>query len=288
MLSNIRKGAADMTLRRITKLVVKLFLYCWCIFTVFALLWVLLSSLKTNNEFFSKTWGLFKVPQVSNYAKVLFQYNLGKGFINSIFVVTLSIIGILMVSAPAAYILARIPFPFRGALAKFIILGMGIPVQLLLVPLFFTLSKLKLIDDLWGLILVYIALSLPYNIFLIMGFFRSLPHELEEAARIDGCSMIKTFIKIILPLGQPALVTCTVFLFIDLINEFMLAYTFISSESKQTVSVGLAGLQTSMLYTGDWVALFAGLTIAIMPMAVIYIFLSRSIIEGITVGAVKG
>lgn len=265
----------------------KIALYFWTIFSIFAFIWIFLSSLKTNNEFFASVWGFFKIPQTANYVKVWSNYSLGLNFFNSILVVAVSVTGILLVSAPAAYVLSRINFPFRGTISRFFILGMGVPFQLLLIPLFFTLFQLKLIDSLWGLMVAYITLSLPFTIYLMMGFFKTLPHELEEAAYIDGCDPMKTFFKIMLPLGQPAIISAAVFNFVGLWNEFLLANTFIQTQDNYTLSLGLYGLQGSMQYTGDWVCLFAGFTMIIIPTFLIYIILSRRIIEGLTLGAVK-
>jgi ABC-type glycerol-3-phosphate transport system permease component len=262
-------------------------LYIWCGFSIFAFIWIFLSSLKTNNEFFSSVWGFFKVPQWANYINVWTNYSLSANFLTSVLVVAVSVVGILVVSAPASYVLARIHFKGSGAVSKFFILGLGIPYQLLLIPLFYLLFQLQLIDSLWGLMVVYVALSLPFTIYLLMGFFRSLPHELEEAAYIDGCSPIKTFRLIMLPLGQPGIISAAIFNFVGLWNEFLLANTFIQSQDKYTLSIGLYGMQGSMTYTGDWVSLFAGFTVVIFPSLLIYIVLSRRIIEGLTLGAVK-
>jgi ABC-type glycerol-3-phosphate transport system permease component len=262
-------------------------LYLWCGFSVFAFIWIFISSLKTNREFFANTWGTFKLPQFSNYTKVWFNYNLGANFLNSVLLVAVSVVGILAVSAPAAYVLARINFPCHRLVERFFILGLGIPYQLLLVPLFFILFQIGLVDSLWGLALIYIALSLPFTIYLLIGFFKTLPHELEEAAYIDGCSPMKTFRKIMLPLGQSGIISAAIFNFVGLWNEFLLANTFIQTQDKFTLSLGLYGMQGSMTYTGDWVSLFAGFTVVIIPTLVIYIVLSRRIIEGLTLGAVK-
>lgn len=262
-------------------------LYLWCGFSLFAFFWIFISSLKTNREFFTNTWGFFKIPQFSNYAKVWFNYNLGANFFNSVLVVAVSVVGILAVSAPAAYVLARINFPGHRLLERFFILGLGIPYQLLLIPLFFLLFQIGLVDSVWGLALIYIALSLPFTIYLLIGFFKTLPHELEEAAYIDGCSPMKTFRKIMLPLGQSGIISAAIFNFVGLWNEFLLANTFIQTQDKFTLSLGLYGMQGSMTYTGDWVSLFAGFTVVIIPTLVIYIILSRRIIEGLTLGAVK-
>jgi len=139
-----------------------------------------------------------------------------------------------------------------------------------------------------GLIFIYIALSLPFSIFVMISFFKSLPHELEEAALIDGCSPMKTFFLIMLPLARPATITTSIFNFIWLWNEFLLVLTFIDTNEKFTLSVGLYGIQTSMLYTGDWVGLFSGFTMVLLPTLLVFVLLSRRLIEGLTIGAVKG
>jgi len=262
-------------------------MYIWCGFSIFAFFWIFISSLKTNREFFTNAWGLFKIPQFNNYIKVWCNYNLGANFFNSIIIVAVSVVGILVVSAPAAYVLARIDFPGHRIIERFFILGLGIPYQLLLIPLFFLLFQIQLVDSLWGLALIYIALSLPFTIYLLIGFFKTLPHELEEAAYIDGCSPIKTFRKIMLPLGQAGIISAAIFNFVGLWNEFLLANTFLQKQDNYTLSLGLYGMQGSMTYTGDWVSLFAGFTVVIIPTLIIYIILSRRIIEGLTLGAVK-
>ena len=266
----------------------KLFLLLWCAFSVFALLWVFLSSFKTNKEFFANMWGFAATPQVSNYENVLFNYHVGQYFLNSIIVVGVSVFLILAVSTPAAYVLSRFAFPLKNFLFKFIVLGLGVPLQMILIPLFFMLLNMQLLNSLAGLVLAYVAISIPFTVFLMSGFFASLPHELEEAAYVDGCSPIRTFFKIMLPLGAPAIAAAAIFNTIELMNELMLVKAFITDESMYTLPVGLYGLQGSMQYSGDWVSLFAGFVVSIFPLIAIYIVMSRRIIEGITVGAVKG
>lgn len=265
----------------------RIVLYVWCAFSIFSFLWIVLCSLKTNNEFFSDAWGLPEAAQWGNYLKVLTEYDLGSNFLNSLLIVSISVVGIVLLSAPAAYVLARFDFKGVRLLSKFFTLGMGVPFQLLLIPLFFILFDLKLVGSYFGLITVYIALSIPFTIFLLQSFFRSLPSVLEEAAYIDGCGPIRTFFSIMLPLGKPGLVTAAIFNFISLWNEFLLALTFINNSDKYPLSVGLYALQGSMQYTGDWVALFAAIVIITIPTLLIYLLLSRQIIEGLTMGAVK-
>ena len=269
------------------ELLARIFMYLWCAFSLFALGWMLLCSFKTNKEFFKNAWGLPAVPQWANYIKVFTSYSLGNNLWNSVLIVTVSVFFIVLISGPAAYVLSRCTFRGNAFLNKFFTLGMGVPFQLLLIPLFFQMYTLGIVGSKLSLILVYIALSIPFTIFLVQGFFRSLPGVLEEAAYMDGCSPIKTFFYIMLPLGKPGLITAAIFNFISLWNEFLLSLTFIGDSADYPLSVGLYSLQGSMQYTGDWVALFAALVVVTIPTLIIYMLLSRQIIEGLTMGAVK-
>jgi len=262
-------------------------LYLWCAFSLFVFCWIIMSSLKTNREFFTNMWGLASKQQFGNYIKVLKNYHLGRNFFNSLIVVLSSVFLLLVVCSPAAYVLSRIRFKGSTFLSRMFILGMGVPYQLLLVPLFFMMAAIHMINTLSGLVLLYVALSIQFTVFIMQGFFKTLPHELEEAAMIDGCNPIETFFRIMLPLGRPALVTAGIFNFIFLWNEFLLALTFVSNTAKFTLSVGIYGLQGSMQYTGDWVALFSGFVVVALPTLVVFMVMSRRVIEGLTMGAVK-
>lgn len=271
----------------VVEILARLFMYIWCFFSVFAFIWMLLSSLKTNREFFSNAWGFPKEIQWGNYTKIFTSYNLGRNFTNSLLIVTISVIFIVAISGPAAYVLSRCDFKGSKFMNRFFSLGMGVPFQLLLIPLFFQFFKMGIVGSKLSLILAYIALSIPFTVFLIQGFFRSLPSVLEEAAYIDGCSPMRTFFSVMLPLGKPGLVTAAIFNFISLWNEFLLALTFINDSKDSPLSVGLYALQGSLQYTGDWVSLFAALVVVTVPTLIIYVLLSRQIIEGLTMGAVK-
>lgn len=275
------------SLLTIGKWAARIFLYLWCAFSVFVFVWLIVSSLKTNKEFFKEAWKLPSSPQVKNYTNVFKSYNLGNNFLNSIVIVSISVLGILVVSAPVAYVLTRCKFFGNAMLNKLFAIGMGVPNQLMIVPLFFQMNNYGLLGSKAGLILVYIALSLPFTIFLMQGFFDGLPKVLEEAAYLDGCTPIKTFFKIMLPLGRPGIVTAAIFNFVGLWNEFMLALTFIRDSGDYPLSVGLYALQGSMQYVGDWVGLMASVVIATIPTIIIYCFLSKQIIAGLTMGAVK-
>lgn len=272
---------------RLGTFLARLFLYLWCAFSIFVFFWMIFCSFKTNREFFKEAWGLPAEPQWQNYVKIFTSYDLGTNFKNSVEIVAISVFFIVLISAPAAYVLSRCQFPGNRIVSKLFTIGMGVQFQLLLVPLFFEMYSLGIVGTKFSLILIYIALSLPFTIFLMEGFFRSLPSVLEEAAYIDGCSPIRTFFSIMLPLGSPGLITAAIFNFVSLWNEFLLALTFLNNSEDYPLSVGLYALQGSMQYTGDWVALFAALVIITLPTLAIYLLLSRQIISGLTMGAVK-
>jgi ABC-type glycerol-3-phosphate transport system permease component len=262
-------------------------LIAWSVFTIFGMLWIFMSSFKRTGELFKNVWALPARPYFENYIKAWSVVKLGSYFGNSIIVVSISILLILAVSAPAAYVLTRIKFRGRGALTLFFIAGMGIPFALLFIPLFSMLRIIKMIDSLQGLILIYVALSIPFTVFLLTGFFATLPVEIEESAALDGAGPYRIFFSIMLPLASPGLLTAAIFNFIGLWNEYMLALIFLTSQTKSTVALGLYALQSSMQYTGDWGALFAGVMIVVLPTIILYIVLSERMIAGITLGTGK-
>jgi raffinose/stachyose/melibiose transport system permease protein/N-acetylglucosamine transport system permease protein len=266
----------------------RLFLFGWVAFTVFSFVWIVVVSFKTNRDLFSNVWGLPTSLHLENYVKAWSTVHMGRYFLNSLMVNSAAVFLILALSTPAAYVLSRIPFQGAEHITTSFAAGMGVPYQLLLVPLFVMLKGLNLLDNLLGLVFVYATLALPFTIFLLTAFFRSLPSELEEAAAIDGASDFAVFWRVMLPLASPGLITSAIFNFIGLWNEYLLALVMISTDSKRTISLGLYALQGAMQFTSDWVGLFAGVVIVMLPTLVIYVILSERVLEGVTLGAVKG
>ena len=263
-------------------------LIAWTAFSVFSLIWIIFTSIRTNQELYAGVWALPKTINFENYIKAWNVVNLKRYFLNSVIVTFASILGLTLLCTPAAYVLSRFIFKGRGFLNNLIILGMGIPYQLLLIPLYRLFLNIKLADNLFGLMLVYITLSIPFTIFLLSGFLRSLPSELEDAAMIDGCSEFGTFWKVMFPLAQPGIITAAIFNFIFLWNEYMLALVFLSSQNNRTISLGLYSIQSAMQYTADWTGLFAAVVIVMLPTTIIFFILSEKVMSGITLGAVKG
>jgi ABC-type glycerol-3-phosphate transport system permease component len=202
-------------------------------------------------------------------------------------VVIISVALIIIISAPASYALTRMKMRFAQPITFFYLAGMGIPFQLLLIPLFKIMASLNLTDTLLGLIIVYTTLSIPFTVFLLTGFFLSIPSELEDAACMDGCNEFQTFFKIMVPMATPGIVTAAIFNFMGLWNEYMLALIFITGKENKTLSLGLYSLYSSLQYTSDWVSIFAGSVLVIIPTMIIFIVLSEKLISGITLGAIK-
>lgn len=224
-------------------------------------------------------------------------------FFNSVLVTALSLAGILALGAMAAYPIARFAFPGNRALFLYFLAGMMIPAQLVLVPVFFQFTTLsewgarllrpfgytfQLHDSLAGLILLYIALSLPFTILVLTGFFRTLPGELRESGIIDGCGEYRVFWHVMLPLARPGLVTAAIFNFIGIWNEYLFALVFVNTEEKRTLPLGLASVSMQAQYRTDFGLMFAGLVIVIAPTLLVYMLLQRHLTRGITVGALKG
>jgi ABC-type glycerol-3-phosphate transport system permease component len=259
----------------------------WSVLTVGALVWVFLGALKSKREVLLSGWSLPALPQWGNFLRVLSEGNLGRYFANSAVAVTLSTLAILAVSVPAAYVLSRAEFRGREALTNLFVIGIGIPIPLLFIPIFMILAWLRLADSLTGLSIVFVAVSLPFTIYMLTGFFASLPRALEDAAAIDGCSSVQIFWHAMLPLARPGILTAFIINFIWLWNEYQLSLTIINSAEKRPIALGLYALQNALQYTSDWPGLFAGVTIAIIPTLILYAILAEKMIAGLTAGAVK-
>jgi N-acetylglucosamine transport system permease protein len=260
----------------------------WSLFTVFFVAWIVLASLKKTRELFSDPWGLPTQPAWSNYAKVWVNSHFGDYAVNSLLLVSVSVLMLVVVCVPAAYVLARARFRGRQALTDFFVLGLGVPLPLLFVPLVVIMGTLRLGDSLTGLSLVYVALSIPFTIYVLVGFFSSLPSEFEWAARLDGCSDFQTFRHVMVPLALPGIATVSALNFVGLWNEYQLSLLLLNSPENRTLSLGIYSLISSMQYSGgDWPGLFAGVTMVMLPTLVLFIGMSERMISGITMGGIK-
>ncbi|MEO0249798.1 MAG: carbohydrate ABC transporter permease [candidate division WOR-3 bacterium] len=287
---------------------------------VFPMLWVFYSSAKSTQEIYRNPFGLpqaFTSPSaetlstpVLNYEKAWIGSRFSRYFLNSLKVVSISLALILLLGSMAAYVLARFDFWGRGLVYYLFLSGLLIPMQLILIPLFFQFSEwsekltrllrppvqalglghltISFHDSHAGLILIYVAASLPFTVFVLTAFFRTLPGELREAAMIDGASEYRIFFSVMMPLGKPGLVTVAIFNFLGLWNEYLFGLVFLNSDPLKTLPLGLASLSMQAQYKSDFGLLFAGLVITMLPTLLVYIFLQERLTRGITLGALKG
>lgn len=258
------------------------------LFNVGVLAWMGVAALRDHTAIFAHPWGLDTFGAWSNFTRAWQDSGFGAAALNTAVLVGVSAVVLVAVSAPAAYVLARSGSRLSGGMALFFALGIGIPVQVVVIPLFVLLENAGLVDSLVGLSVLYVALSVPFTVFLLTAFFGSLPEEVEEAAAIDGAGPVRTFAQISLPLARGGLITAFLLNAIGLWNETFLALVFVQDTGKQTLSLALLGFMQSQQYSGaDYGALFAGVCILVLPMLVLYVWLGRRIVEGITLGAVK-
>ncbi len=262
-------------------------LFIWLFFTVVMIGWIFLASLSETREIFGNEL-LKSGLHFENYANVLKKHKMGTYFLNSVIYSISGCIGIVLVAAPAAYVLARVSFKGKNAVNNIFVVSMSIPSVMLILPLFKMATSMHLIGSRWTLIFLYICVNVPFGVFFLIGFFAGLPKALEEAAQIGGCTPDQAFWKIMFPLAQPGIVTLCIFNFITIWNEYFMALIFANKTELRTVSTGLQAIVQAMKYSGDWAGLFAGVIIVFLPTFLLYIFLSRRIIAGVTGGAVKG
>lgn len=277
---------------KVSRLLVGGALASYLAWVVFPLVWVVYSSFKDDTAILRHPLALPAWADMdgATYARAWSGARLGEYFLNSAFVTSVSVALILVLGAMAAYALARFHHPLGKAAHTAFLAGLMIPAQLAMVPLFFELRALGLLDSRWGLILVYTANGLPFAVFILAGFFRGLPRTLHEAAVVDGCTEAQAFWRVMLPLARPGLVTVAIFQFIGIWKEYFFAFMLVGgggAEAK-TLPLGLANLAITAQYRSDYGMLFAGIVIVTLPILAIYLFLQGHLVRGITAGALKG
>jgi ABC-type glycerol-3-phosphate transport system permease component len=265
----------------------------YLVWVVYPMAWVAYSSLKTDEAISREAFSLppLDALQTDNYTRAWSEARFGDYFLNSILVTLSSVALIVLLGAMAAYALARFYHPLGQGVFWLFLAGLMIPVQLSIVPLFFELRTLGLLNSKLGLILVYTANGLPFAIFILAGFFKSLPRSLYEAAVVDGCSEASAFWRVMLPLAKPGLVTVAIFQFIGIWKEYFFAFMFTSGDAGagvRTLPLGLANLSITSQYRSDYGMLFAGLVIVTVPILIVFIALQKHLVKGVTAGALKG
>ena len=261
----------------------------WVLFTFILIGWVVLASFSTSQEIFSDH--MFKFVSgfhFDNYVKAWSTQRVSVFFMNSLLYTLASCTAIVVISAPAAYVLSRFKFKGNALLQNMFAAGLGIPLIMVIMPLFGLVSQLHLTNNRALIIFLYTAMNIPFGVFYLSAFFRNLSPSYEEAAAIDGCNPIAAFWIIIFPLAQPGIVTVSIFNFITVWNEYFMSLIFANRTAVRPVAVGLYNMIQSMRYTGDWGGMFASVVIVFLPTFILYLFLSERVIAGVTSGAIKG
>jgi N-acetylglucosamine transport system permease protein len=263
----------------------------WALVTAGPLLWVVLASFKSNTEIFlGEPFALPSTFSLETYFSAWDQAHIGRYFLNSVFVVAVSTAGTMLFGSMAAYVLARYTFFGNRILYYLFVSGLAFPTFMALGPLYYILRNMGLLNSYVGLILVYIAYSLPFTIFFLAAFFKTLPHEIDEAATVDGASHSRKFFQIMMPMAKSGLVSITIFNIVGQWNQYLLPLVIMQgqgADQKWVLTQGIANISTQAGYHAEWSTLFAALTLSILPMIVVYAVFQRQIQAGLTAGAVK-
>jgi raffinose/stachyose/melibiose transport system permease protein len=275
-------------MKKFKKYIIYTLLTIYSICCIYPIIWMVFYSFKTNSEITgSNAFGLPSVWHLENYAHAWNSFNIPMYFKNSIIVTVISVVATIIISLMFAYATARMTWKFSTAARIYITTGMFIPVQIILIPLVILVKNLHLTNSYSSLILPYIAFQMSFACIVFHGFLRSLPFEIEEAAHIDGASILRTFIEIIVPMVKPAIASVLIFTFLNVWNEFMVALILVNKEVYKTLPLGLVSFKGQFMT--DWGGMGAAMIIAAIPTIIIYLLFSEQVEKALTVGsAVKG
>ncbi|WP_420874334.1 carbohydrate ABC transporter permease [Paenibacillus dendritiformis] len=254
---------------------------------IYPLLWLLIYSLKSNEEILSGSFfSLPAVPQWNNFRDAIQSGNYFQYLYNSFFVTIVTMLGVLLLSSLASFAISRFRWRYGQAVMVIFLIGMMIPMQATLLPLMLIFKNINILNTHLSIILPYIAFQTPIAVFILSGFMKSIPHEIEESAVVDGAGIFRIFRSIILPISVPPMMTVCILTFINIWNEYIMAATFISSERLKTLPFGVYSFVSQ--YSINYGAIGAFLVLGALPVILIYFLLADKITKGMVAGAVKG
>ena len=287
-----------MNTNKLYKLFIYAALFALAISIVIPVGWVFLASIKENSEFYGNPWTLPKGFYFQNFIDAFEKAQMGEYFLNSILVTALALILLLVVALPAAYVLARYRF-FGSKLINIMFMGgLFINVNYIVVPIFLMFVDADkflrnlggdgfFLNNLFVVALVYAATALPFTIYLLSGFFVTIPHDYEEAAYMDGCGYFRTMVQIMMPMAMPSIITVILFNFLSFWNEYIISMTLLTKDSK-TLPVGLMQLMQAQKAAANYGQLYAGLVIVMLPTLILYILVQKKLTQGMSLGGLKG
>ncbi|MFC5450554.1 carbohydrate ABC transporter permease [Paenibacillus aestuarii] len=287
--ASVRPATAAKSRKRfsVVKALVLILLSVLVVTQVYPLLWLLIYSLKNNEEILSgRFFALPASPQWKNFTDAIQAGHYFQYLKNSLFVTTVTMIGVLLLSSLAAFAISRFRWKYGSAVMVIFLIGMMIPMQATLLPLMIIFKNLSILNTHLSIILPYIAFQTPIAVFILSGFMKSIPNEIEESAVMDGASIMRIFRSIILPISIPPMMTVCILTFINIWNEYIMAATFISSERLKTLPFGVNSFVSQ--YSVNYGAIGAFLVLGALPVILIYFLLADKITKGMVAGAVKG
>lgn len=275
-----------MNIRKIKRAIFMLIIFVISLVFIYPLFYTVLASLKTNVEIFANPFGLPEIFQWGNYYAAWFTASMGIYFKNSVILTAVTVCGHLLFGSMAAYVIARFQLRISGWAGLFFTIGMMIPIQSILIPIAKMAVSWGMTDNWFYLLCVYIAGGLPSTVFIMSNYLGTFPTEIEEAAVIDGCSMTKFYVKILVPISKPIFVTMGIMSFISTWNELLVAMVLLETNTKKTLPLGL--MNFSGAYSTDYAGLCAAIMITVIPTIIIYLILQENVEKGLSEGAVKG
>lgn len=262
-------------------------LVLWSVIVIVPLLWTLMTSFKTTSEIFASPFSLPEHWDFTNYVNAWTVSGIGDYFLNTVIVVCSALVIVMMLGAMCAYVLARYEFFGARAIYYMMLAGLTFPIFLAIVPLFFVLQSVGLLNTLPGLILTYVAFALPFTVFFLYPFFRDLPDEIAEAAEVDGAGEWRKFFQIMLPMARPGMASVAIFNFLGLWNQFLLPVALNTNRDNYVLSQGMAYFASQAGYAVDFGALFAAVVITVVPVLIVYILFQRQLQGSVTAGTMK-
>jgi N-acetylglucosamine transport system permease protein len=263
------------------------FLAVWSIIVIVPFLWVVLSSFKTTKEILASPFSLPAHWSFDNYVHAWTDAGIRKYFVNTIIVVCVALALVMLLGAMCAYVLARFVFPGARFIYYSMLAGLTFPVFLAIVPLFFILKNGGLLNTLPGLIMVYVAFALPFTVFFLYSFFKTLPGEVYEAAVIDGAGDWRIFFQIMLPMARPGMAAVAIFNFLGLWNQFLLPVALNTDPNKYVLTQGMASFASQAGYSVDFGALFAAVVITVVPVLIVYLIFQRRLEGSVSQGTFR-
>ena len=262
------------------------FLFGMLLFALVPLLQVFINSFRSDREVKTMPLGLPKQWVFNNYPETWQIGGYGQAYINSVLIAAVVMVVVLAVAVLGAYSISKLEYKGRGFFNAYFFVAISLPGFLYIVPDYFIFNKLHLIDTRVGLMLVYIAMQIPFNMLLLKTFLAGIPRELEEAAKIDGCNELDSFMKITLPIAKPMCLTVAILVFVNVWNEYLWSNTFVTTEIIKPVATRFVKFTGE--YGSDMAKIYTASVITIAPVIILYLLFSRKFIEGMTSGSVKG